>query len=266
MPLLYEKRGAVAVLTLSRPQARNCWGEDYNAGLKELLPQIEDDNEIRCVVLTADEAGGAFSAGADLKNPKTHTSDSIAEAIEALPKRRRYQAMNLLSDFAKPLVAAVNSYAVGIGCIVTYCCDLIVASERAEWRLPQVALGILPAQGGTVRLARWVGRGQAMKLAMGFPLKAEEAYRIGLAQWLVPHEELMAKAMEVAEHVAALPPLAAPLAQESVGFGMDGALPEAAHADLYPLLPPQPTQDKKEAQHAWRERPQPAPPGRARFS
>ena len=118
----------------------------------QLAPQIEDDNEIRCVVLTGDEAGGAFSAGADLKNPKTHTSDSIAEAIEALPKRRRHQAMNLLSDFAKPLVAAVNGYAVGIGCIVTYCCDLIVASERAEWRLPQVALGILPARGGTVRL------------------------------------------------------------------------------------------------------------------
>src|SRR5258708_6488806 len=146
MPLLYEKRSAVAVLTLSRPQARNAWGEDYNAALKELLPQIEDDNEVRCVVLTGDEAG-------------------------------RHQAMNLLSDFAKPLVAAVNGYAVGIGCIVTYCCDLIVASERAEWRLPQVALGILPAQGGTVRLARWVGRGQAMKVAMGFPLKAEEAYR-----------------------------------------------------------------------------------------
>ena len=202
MPLLYEKRGQVAVLTLSRPQARNAWGEDYNAALMELLPRLEDDPEIRCVVLTGDEAGGAFSAGADLKNPKTHTSDSIADAIEALPKRRRHQAMNLLSDFAKPLIAAVNGYAVGIGCIVTYCCDLIVASERAEWRLPQVGLGILPAQGGTVRLARWVGRGQAMKVAMGFPLKAEEAYRIGLAQWLVPHEELMAKAMEVAEHVA----------------------------------------------------------------
>ena len=89
MPLLYEKRGAVAVLTLSRPQARNAWGEDYNAGLLELLPQIEDDHTIRCVVLTGDEAGGAFSAGADLKNPKTHTSDSIAEAIEALPATQR---------------------------------------------------------------------------------------------------------------------------------------------------------------------------------
>src|SRR5207244_534605 len=173
-----------------------------------LLPQLEDDHDIRVVILTGDDAGGAFSAGANIKDPKTHTSDSIAAAIEALPKRRRHQAMNLLSDFAKPLVAAVNGYAVGIGCIVTYCCDLIVASERAEWRLPQVALGILPAQGGTVRLARWIGRGQAMKVAMGFPLKAEEAYRVGLAQWLVPHEELMAKAMEVAEDVAALPPVA----------------------------------------------------------
>src|ERR1700682_2983878 len=115
MPLLYEKHGAVAVLTLSRPQARNAWGEDYNAALKELLPQIEDDNEIRCVVLTGDEAAARYSAGPDLKNPRTHTSDSIAEAIEALPKRRRHQAMNLLSDFAKPLIAAVKGYAAGSG-------------------------------------------------------------------------------------------------------------------------------------------------------
>jgi enoyl-CoA hydratase/carnithine racemase len=170
--------------------------------------------------------------------------------------------MNLLSDFAKPLVAAVNGYAVGIGCIVTYCCDLIVASERAEWRLPQVALGILPAQGGTVRLARWVGRGQAMKVAMGFPLKAEEAYRIGLAQWLVPHDELMAKAMEVAEHVAGLPPLAARLAKEAVAFGMDGTLREAANADLYRFMALELTEDKKEAHQAWRERRKPALQGR----
>ena len=95
----------------------------------------------------------------------------------------------MLSNFPKPLLGAVNGYAIGVGCIVTFCCDLLVASERAEWRLPQVALGILPAYGGAVRLARWVGKGHAMRLAMGFPLKADEAYRIGLAQWLVPHAE-----------------------------------------------------------------------------
>jgi enoyl-CoA hydratase/carnithine racemase len=261
MPLLYEKRGPVAVLTLSRPQARNAWGEDYNDGLREMLPRFEDDPEIRVVILTGDEAGGAFSAGADLKNPKTHTNASIAEAIAALPQRRRFQAMNLLSDFAKPLIAAVNGYAVGIGCIVTYCCDLVVASERAEWRLPQVALGILPAQGGTVRLARWIGRGQAMKVALGFPLTAEEAWRVGLAQWLVPHAELMAKAMEVAGHVAALPPLAARLAKEDA-FGLDAPLREAANADLYRFMALELTEDKKEAHRAWRERRKPVTHGR----
>ncbi len=262
MPLICEKQGHVAVITLSRPQARNAWGADYNDGLKELLPQLEDDPEVRCVILTGDDAGGAFSAGANIKDPKTHTSDSIAAFIEELPKRRRYQAMNLLSDFSKPIIAAVNGYAVGIGCIVTYCCDLIVASEKAEWRLPQVGLGILPAQGGTVRLARWIGRGQAMKVALGFPLKADEAYRVGLAQWVVPHENLMEKALEVANHIAALPPLAARLAKEAVAFGLDGSLREAANADLYRFMALELTEDKKEAHQAWRERRRPVLKGR----
>jgi enoyl-CoA hydratase/carnithine racemase len=101
-----------------------------------------------------------------------------------------------------------------------------------------------------------------MKVAMGFPLKAEEAYRIGLAQWLVPHGEVMAKAMEVAEHVASLPPLAARLAKEAVAFGMDGSLREAANADLYRFMALELTEDKKEAHQAWRERRKPALKGR----
>src|SRR5580658_5767612 len=104
MPLLYEKRGPIAILTLSRPEARNALGEDYNKGLVELLPRLEDDSDIRAVILTGDDAGGAFSAGANIKDPRTHTSNSIGEFIESLPKRRRFQAMNLLSDFAKPLI------------------------------------------------------------------------------------------------------------------------------------------------------------------
>jgi len=262
MPFLHEKRGPVAIITLSRPQARNAWGEDYNVGLKELLPQLEEDREVRCVILTGDDSGNAFSAGANIKDPKTHTSNSIAEFIEDLPRRRRYQAMNLITDFSKPIIAAVNGYAVGIGCIVTYCCDLIVASEKAEWRLPQVGLGILPAQGGTVRLSRWIGRGQAMKVAMGFPLKAEEAYRTGLAQWLVPHGKLMEQAMEVAEHIAALPPLATRLAKEAVNFGLDVPLREAANADLYRFMALELTEDKAESHQAWRERRKPQLKGR----
>src|SRR5262249_59617948 len=97
---------------------------------------------------------------------------------------------------------------------------------------------------------------------MGFALKADEAYRIGLAQWLVPHDALMGKGMEVAEHVAALPPLAARMAKEAVAFGMESTLREAANADLYRFMALELTDDKKEAHQAWRERRKPALKGR----
>jgi enoyl-CoA hydratase/carnithine racemase len=262
MPLLYEKRGNVGILTLSRPEARNAWCAEFHAGLLEQLPRLEDDPEIRCVVLTGDDKGGAFSAGADLKNPRTHTESSIAHFIEDLPKRRRSSPIIMVADFAKPIIAAVNGYAIGIGCILTYCCDLIIASERAEWRLPQVGLGILPAQGGAIRAARWIGKGLAMRLALGFPLKAEEAYRIGLAQWLVPHNELTAKTMEVAEHIASLPPLATRMAKESVNSGFDLPLGDAAQVDLYRFMALELTDDKTEGHRAWRERRKPQFKGR----
>src|ERR671918_463455 len=138
MPVSYEKRDHVGIVTLSRPGARNAWGPDFNEGL---------------------------------------------------------------GNFPKPIVGAVNGYAVGIGCIATFCCDLLVASDRAEWRLPQVSLGILPAYGGGARLARWVGKGHAMRLALGIPLTADEAYRIGLAQWLGAHAQLIGQGLGIAAHI-----------------------------------------------------------------
>jgi enoyl-CoA hydratase/carnithine racemase len=254
MPVLYEKRQRVALLTLSRPESRNAWGADFNEQLRERLEEAEADADVRCVILTGDEAGGAFSAGADLKNPKTHTVNSSAQFILNLPRRRQHP-FRVMDEFSKPLVAAVNGYAIGIGAIVSYCCDLIVASDKAEWRLPQVRLGILPAQGAMVRLARWVGQGHAMRLGMGFPLKAEEAYRIGLAQWLVPHGELMTKAMEIAEHIAGHPPLSARLACESLKQGLNMPdLTDAALLDLYRFLALEGTEDTRESHRAWRER------------
>jgi enoyl-CoA hydratase/carnithine racemase len=262
MPLLCERSGAVAVLTLSRPEARNAWCEEFQVGLRERLPELEADADIRCVIITGDDKGGAFSAGADLKNPRTHTMDSIAAFIEDLPNRRRAHPIPMLTDFAKPIIAAVNGYAVGIGCIVTYCCDMIIASEAAEWRLPQSRLGIMPAQGGTIRVARWVGKGLAMRLAYGFPLTAEEAFRIGLAQWLVKPDALMDKAMEVAEHIAGLPPLAARVTKESLRSGLDTPLSEAVLGDLYRFAMLEMTEDKAESHQAWRDRRKPSFKGR----
>jgi enoyl-CoA hydratase/carnithine racemase len=262
MPVLYEKRDQVGIVTLSRPEARNAWGQDFTDGIAAYMSAMEDDDDIRCAVLTGDDKGGAFSAGANLKNPQTHTLPSAAEFIKGLPKRKERQ-FEVLSNFSKPLLGAVNGYAIGVGCIVTFCCDLLVASERAEWRLPQVALGILPAYGGAVRLARWVGKGHAMRLAMGFPLKAEEAYRIGLAQWVVPHAELPAKAMEVAEYIASLPPLATQMVKESLNRGLDiPNLSDASLVDLYRFMALEGTEDKDEGHRAWREKRKPEFHGR----
>jgi enoyl-CoA hydratase/carnithine racemase len=262
MPVQYAKRDHVGIVTLSRPAARNAWGQDFNEGIAHFFAEMEEDDEVHCAILTGDEAGGAFSAGANLKDPRTHTMDGAAELIKSIA-RRRERAFEVLGNFPKPLIGAVNGYAVGIGCIVTFCCDLLVASERAEWRLPQVALGILPAYGGGVRLARWVGKGHAMRLILGFPLPAEEAYRIGLCQWLVPPEKLMPTALEVAEHITALPPLAARVAKESLLRGQDiPNLSDASLVDLYRFAALELTEDKAEGHRAWREKRKPVFRGR----
>ena len=262
MPVSYEKRDHIGIVTLSRPGARNAWGPDFNEGIARHFAAMEDDDDVRCAILTGDEAGGAFSAGANLKDPKTHTQASSAEFIKGIPKRRE-RAFEVLSGFPKPLIGAVNGYAVGIGCIVTFCCDLLVASDKAEWRLPQVSLGILPAYGGGARLARWVGKGHAMRLILGIPLPAEEAHRIGLCQWLVPHAKLMGTALEVAGHVAGLPPLAARLAKESLLRGMEiPNISDASLVDLYRFAALELTEDKAEGHTAWREKRTPTFKGR----
>jgi enoyl-CoA hydratase/carnithine racemase len=262
MPVIYEKRDHIGIVTLSRPGARNAWGPDFNEGLAKHFATMEDDDDIRCAILTGDESAGAFSAGANLKDPKTHTQESPAAFIKSIAKRKG-RAFEVIDNFPKPVIGAVNGYAVGIGCIVTFCCDLLVASEKAEWRLPQVALGILPAYGGAARLARWVGRGEAMKLTLGFPLTAGEAHRIGLAQWVVPHATLMDKALEVAAHVASLPPLATRLGKESLLRGLDiPNLADASLVDLYRFATLELTEDKAEGHNAWRAKRKPVFKGR----
>ena len=257
MPVLFERRGHVGILTLSRPEARNCWGLDFAEGLASNLAAAAVDDDIHCMILTGDEAGGAFSAGANMKDGRTHNTASAKAFLDRIADPRKFPS-NLLSDFPKPIIGAINGYAIGVGCIVTFCCDLIVASEKAEWRLPQVALGILPNYGGVTRLARIVGKGLAMRVGMGFPLGAEEAYRIGLAQWLVPHKELMGRALEVADHIAGLPPLSVRMVKESMNRGLDiPNLADASLVDSYRFMVLEMTEDKNEAHAAWRERRKP---------
>src|SRR5262245_48420046 len=142
MPIFFDKREHIGIVTLSRPGARNAWGADFNEGLARHFAAMAEDDEVRCAVLTGDAEGGAFSAGANLKDPNTHTVESPAEFIKSVARRRR-RAFEVLGEFPKPIVAAVNGYAVGLGCIIPFCCDLVVASERAERPLPPASFGIV---------------------------------------------------------------------------------------------------------------------------
>jgi enoyl-CoA hydratase/carnithine racemase len=171
---------------------------------------------------------------------------------------------NAIADHPKPVVAAINGYAVGIGCLITLCCDILLASANAQMGLPQVPLGIIPAYGGAVRLARHVGRAKAMEMTLlGERITAEEAYRVGLVNRVVPQAGLMDAARDYARRLAALPPLAVRMGKESLNKGLDIAnLKDAAQADVYRFMLLGQTEDSREAHVAWRERRTPTFQGR----
>jgi len=249
-----EHGGSVATLTINRPEKRNAWSTALSHDLAAVLGEIEADDEIGATILTG--AGTqAFSAGADLGDNRTHRVNSVDRHLAAVTPRGS-DVFNALADHPKPVVAAINGYAIGIGCLITLCCDILVASDNAELGLPQVPLGIIPAYGGAVRLARHVGRANAMEMVLlGDRITAAEAYRIGFVNKVVPQAELMDVAMGYATRLAALPPLAVRMAKESLNKGLDiPNLKDAAQADLYRFMLLGQTADSHEAHRAWREK------------
>lgn len=249
-----EHGGAVATLTINRPEKRNAWSTALSHELSDVMAEIEADRSIGATILTG--AGDkAFSAGADLGDDRTHRVSSVDQHLAAVTPRGA-DVFNALADHPKPVVAAINGYAVGIGCLITLCCDILVAADNAELGLPQVPLGIIPAYGGAVRLARHVGRANAMEMVLlGQRITADEAYRIGFVNKVVPQAELMDVAFDYATRLAALPPMAVRMAKESLNKGLDIAnLKDAAQADLYRFMLLGQTADSHEAHRAWREK------------
>jgi enoyl-CoA hydratase/carnithine racemase len=259
--VLSERQGAVGIVTLNRPEALNAWGADISSELIAVFAEFEADRQIRAIILTG--AGRAFSAGANLKNPRTHAVESVGDHLWTIDPRGSAH-FNAVADCAKPIIAAVNGWALGIGFQITLCCDYILAAEAARFGLPQVGIGVLPAYGGALRLARIVGKNKAMEMAISSrPIDAAEAYRIGLVGKVYPQDELMPAALAQAEHIASLPPLAVRLAKESLNKGMDtGSMKEAAQADIYRFMALMQTEDRHEGHQAWRERRQPVFAGR----
>jgi enoyl-CoA hydratase/carnithine racemase len=203
-----EIRGAVGLARLDRPEARNALSPELMAELVELVERWDADPELRCIVI----AGGDewFAAGADIKAMAKRT---FAETLTS-PAARFWSR---LAAVRTPLIAAVSGYALGGGCELALVCDMIVASENAEFGQPEILLGIIPGGGGTQRLARVMGKQRAMELVLtGRRIKAQEALELGIVNRVAPAGQWLDSAIELAEVVALRPPLAVRLGKQAV--------------------------------------------------
>jgi enoyl-CoA hydratase len=245
--IVAETRGKVGLITLNRPNALNALSPDLMRELATVLDAFEADENIGCMVVTGSDK--AFAAGADIKAMKEKTfmdvykEDFITAEWERLARCR------------KPVIAAVAGYALGGGCELAMMCDFIIAADNAKFGQPEINLGIIPGAGGTQRLSRLVGKGHALKIALtGEAIDADEAYRIGLVNEVVPPEDLMAAAERLATAIKQGAPIATRFVKEAVHQGLDLPLDDGIRleADLSTLIAQ--TEDAREGPRAFAER------------
>ncbi|TXH80029.1 MAG: enoyl-CoA hydratase [Rhizobium sp.] len=202
----------VAVVRFNRPDVRNALNTEVRRLLHGHFAQLADDPEVRCVVLTGNEQ--AFAAGADIQE---QAGRDVVGAIEAYTTRA-------VMDFPKPVIAAVNGFALGGGCEFAMQCDIIIANDKAKFGQPEIKLGLIPGAGGTQRLPRTVGKYNAMYLLLtGAFINANDAHRMGLVSEVVPGN-CEPRALEIAAQIATLAPLAAQQIKEVVNAGLDTSL------------------------------------------
>lgn len=247
--VLQKIDGAVATLTLNRPRALNALSSDLMAELVELLEAVDGDAAIRCVVLT----GGTrvFAAGVDIKGMADETAAGMVTG-------ERFAAWDRIRQFRKPLIAAVSGHALGGGCELAMMCDLIVASETAQFGQPEINLGVMPGLGGTQRLARAIGPYRAMELILtGRTLGAAEAHAAGLVNRLAPVNDFLEEAERLAAEIADRAPVAVRLAREAVRHGIETTVREGLEVErrnFYLLFD---TDDQKEGMRAFIEKRKP---------
>jgi enoyl-CoA hydratase len=250
--LLVARDGSVAVFTINRPKVRNALNSATIDELRRALLAVRRDDSVRCVVLTG--AGEkAFIAGADINELAEHTPMGGREhAI------RGQHVIGLLESLGKPVIAAINGYALGGGCEVAMACTLRVAADTAHLGQPEINLGIIPGYAGTQRLTRLVGRGRAQDLLLtGRHVGAAEALAMGLVNRVVPAADLMTETMALAQQLAASAPVALHYIIDAVTQGAEMALPEAClyEATLFGLVAS--TADMKEGTRAFLEKRKP---------
>lgn len=210
-----QKEGKVAVVTINRPKALNALNSDTLKDLNLVIEELEKDDEILAVILTG-SGEKAFVAGADINEMKEF--DTINGRKFGIIGNKVFRK---LENLEKPVIAAVNGFALGGGCELSMACDIRIASQKAKFGQPEVSLGITPGFGGTQRLARLVGLGIAKELIYtGKVINAEEAYRIGLVNKVVEPEKLMEEAKALANTIAAQAPVAVRLCKSAINRGI----------------------------------------------
>ena len=217
--LLYEKQDGVAYVTLNRPEAMNAYNIQMRDDLYQILSAIKDDDEV-LVAIFKGAGKKAFCAGADLSQFLSAPSPVVARQV-----RFERDVWRLFLNIPQPLIAALHGYVLGSGIEIALCCDIRIASEDSRFGMPEVELGIIPAAGGTQTLPRAVGQGRALEMLLANRwLSAEEAYHIGLVNRVVPIDEQLKAAEEVAKKIASCNPTAVRYAKQAVVRGLDLSL------------------------------------------
>ena len=247
----------IATVTINRPEVHNALDAEHYRAISNAWKTVRDDPKIRCAILTG--AGDkAFIAGADINELARVT------AIEAEEASSFGQAvLNLIENLGKPVIAAVNGFALGGGCETAMACTLRIATEHAKFGQPEVALGIIPGGGGTQRLPRLVGKGRALQLILsGATIGAQEAYRIGLVNEVVPAAELMTRSEAILKQIFSNAPLAVKFSLEAVNKGLETSQAEglSLEASFFGLCAG--TDDKKEGTQAFLQKRAPQFQGR----
>jgi enoyl-CoA hydratase len=252
--ILERPSEGVALIRINRPEQLNALNMAVRTQLAEHFQALTADESVRAIVLTGNEK--AFAAGADIKE--------MAELnpIEVV-LRRSHRALEAINACPKPIIAAINGFALGGGCEIAMHCDIIIAGESAQFGQPEVRVGIIPGGGGTQRLTRTIGKYQTMKMCLtGKPVSAREALAMGLASEVVPDAEVLDTALRMASTIAAMPPLAVAAIKEVILAGQNASLEAALLLERKAFQLLFASEDQKEGMRAFAEKRRPQFKGR----
>src|SRR5207245_7112406 len=249
--ILAERRGAVGIVTLNRPQALNALNAALIAELGMAFDDLEADPVIGAIVLTGSDK--AFAAGADIKEMAEKTY------IEAYAEDFITSGWERVAQCRKPVIAAVAGFALGGGCEIAMMCDIVIAADTARFGQPEITLGTIPGAGGTQRLTRFVGKAKAMDLCLtGRMMDAAEAERSGLVSRIVPAAELLPEAVKIAERIAGMARPIAMMVKEAVNRAYETTLAEGVRFERRLFHSTFATEDRKEGMEAFIDKRNPA--------